>query len=130
MLPFIQSRARSFRNAFSGWRFVLRTQKNAWIHAIFSGAVILVSFWLQLTRRDWAMIIVAIALVWTSEFINTSLEAVVDLASKHEQDELAKIGKDVGAAAVLIAAGWSALIGFLILGPPLLQRLRALFLAY
>lgn len=127
MLSFFQSRARSFRYAFAGWRFVLRTQKNAWIHTVFSVAVILVSFWLQLTRQDWAMIIVAIALVWTSEFINTALEAVVDLASRREQDEMAKIGKDVGAAAVLIAAVSSALIGVLILGPPLWQRLSVLF---
>lgn len=72
------------------------------------------------------MIIVAIAMVWTAEFINTALEAVVDLASKHEQDDLAKVGKDVGAAAVLIAAGGSAIIGLLILGPPLWQRLQML----
>ncbi len=126
MRSFLKSRARSFQYAFSGWWFVLRTQRNAWIHAVFSLAVILVSFWLRLTARDWAMIIVAIAMVWTAEFINTALEAVVDLASKHEQDDLAKVGKDVGAAAVLIAAGGSAIIGLLILGPPLWQRLQTL----
>lgn len=126
MRSFLQSRARSFRYAFSGWWFVLRTQRNAWIHAVFSLAVILVSFWLRLSAQDWAMIIIAIAMVWTAEFINTALEAVVDLASKHEQDDLAKVGKDVGAAAVLIAASGSAIIGFLILGPPLWQRLQAL----
>ena len=128
MLSFLRSRARSFRYAFSGWGFVLRTQKNAWIHTVFSLAVILVSIWLRLSRRDWAMIIIAITLVWTSEFLNTALEAVVDLASKHEQDKLAEIGKDVGAAAVLIAAGSAALIGFLILGPALWQRLQTLML--
>ncbi len=127
MIDFLKSRARSFRYAFSGWRFVLRTQKNAWIHAVFTVTTILVSLWLQLTRQDWALVIVAITLVWTSEFINTALEAVVDLASRYEQDELAEIGKDVGAAAVLIAAGSSALIGILVLGPPLWQRLQALF---
>jgi diacylglycerol kinase (ATP) len=126
MRSFLKSRARSFQYAFSGWWFVLRTQRNAWIHAVFSLAVILVSFWLRLAARDWAMIIVAIAMVWTAEFINTALEAVVDLASKHEQDNLAKVGKDVGAAAVLIAAGGSAIIGLLILGPPLWQRLQML----
>ena len=127
MIDFFQSRAKSFQYAFSGWRFVLRTQKNAWIHAVFSAAVILVSIWLRLTRQDWALVIVAITLVWISEFINTALEAVVDLASRSEQDELVKIGKDVGAAAVLIAATSSALIGLLVLGPPLWQRLQALF---
>jgi diacylglycerol kinase len=126
MRSFLRTRAKSFRYAFSGWWFVLRTQRNAWIHAVFSVAVILVSVWLRLTARDWAMVIVAIAMVWTAEFINTALEAVVDLASKHEQDDLAKVGKDVGAAAVLIAAGGSAVIGLLILGPPLWQRLQAL----
>lgn len=80
--------------------------------------------WLKLATRDWALVIVAVALVWTSEFINTALEAVVDLASP-QQHELARVGKDVGAAAVLIAAASSALIGLLVLGPPLWQRLQS-----
>ena len=88
--------------------------------------MIAISIWLKLDTHDWALIIIAIAMVWTAEFINTALEAVVDLASP-EQHELAQVGKDVGAAAVLIAAGSAALIGFLILGPPLWIRLSPLF---
>jgi len=126
MRPFFQSRALSFRYAFAGWWFVIRTQRNAWIHATVSIAVIIVSFWLGLSPHDWAVIVLAIAMVWTAEFLNTALEAVVDLASP-QQHYLAKVGKDVGAAAVLIAAGSAALIGFLILGPPLWTRLAATF---
>ena len=126
MIRFLKTRAESFRYAFVGWWFVIRTQRNAWIHAIISITVIIVSLWLGLDAQDWAMIIIAIAMVWTAEFINTALEAVVDLASP-EQHELAKVGKDVGASAVLIAAGSAALIGFLILGPPLWQKLSNLF---
>ena len=126
MRPFFQSRALSFRYAFAGWWFVIRTQRNAWIHATVSIAVIIVSFWLGLSPHDWAVIVLAIAMVWTAEFLNTALEAVVDLASP-QQHYLAKVGKDVGAAAVLIAAGSAALIGFLILGPPLWVRLTAIF---
>ena len=127
MRPFLISRARSFRYAFTGWWFVIRTQRNAWIHAIVSLAVIIVSVWLQISPHDWAVITVAIAMVWTAEFLNTALEAVVDLASHQQHHELAKVGKDVGAAAVLIAALASALIGLLILGPPLWERLRGIF---
>jgi len=127
MISFLQSRAHSFRYAFQGWWFVLRTQKNAWIHAIVSITVILLSLWLQLERRDWAIIIIAIAMVWTSEFINTSLEAIVDLASQQQNNHLARVGKDVGASAVLIAAISAALIGLLILGPPLWLRLQMIF---
>lgn len=122
---FLQTRARSFRYAFSGWWLVIRTQRNAWIHAVVSLAVILICAWLRFEPRDWALIILAIALVWTAEFLNTALEAVVDLASPH-QHQLARVGKDVGAAAVLIAAGSAAIIGLLVIGPPLWQRLQEL----
>jgi diacylglycerol kinase (ATP) len=81
------------------------------------------AFWLQIPMRDWAVLILTIAMVWTAEFINTALEAVVDLASPHHHP-LAKVGKDVGAAAVLIAALTSILVGILILGPPLWQIIK------
>ncbi len=117
-----RSRLHSFRHAFAGWWYVLRTQQNAWIHAIASILVVVLALWLRLGRRDWALLLLAIGLVWMAEFVNTALEAVVDLASTEIQP-LAKAGKDVGAAAVFIAAGTAALIGLLILGPPLLSRL-------
>jgi diacylglycerol kinase len=126
MLDFFRSRARSFRYAFAGWWYVIRTQRNAWIHAVTSVVVVILAFWLRLSARDWAVIVLAIGMVWTSEFLNTALEAVVDLASP-QQHHLARVGKDVGAAAVLIAAISSALIGILIIGPPLWQRLSELF---
>jgi diacylglycerol kinase len=124
---FIRSRANSFRYAFSGWWFVIRTQRNAWIHAIISIAVIAVAIWLGIEARDWATIVLAIAMVWTAEFLNTALEAVVDLASP-QNHRLAQVGKDVGAAAVLIAAASAALIGVFILGPPLWSRLSSLLI--
>lgn len=123
MLRFFLSRARAFRYAFSGWWFVIRTQRNAWIHTIASILVVALSLWVSLEPRDWALIIIAIAMVWTAEFINTALEAVVDLASP-QMNHLARVGKDVGAAAVMIAAASAALIGFLILGPPLWIKLQ------
>jgi diacylglycerol kinase len=119
------SRARSFRHAFRGWWYVIRTQQNAWIHAVITMLVLLVAFWLRLPLRDWAVLFLTIALVWTAEFINTALEAVVDLASP-QKHPLAKVGKDVGAAAVLIASLAAILVGLLILGPPLLEKLKFL----
>jgi len=124
MKYFIKSRTQSFRFAFTGWWYVVRSQQNAWIHVLASICVIFLGFWLHLLPRDWAVIILSVALVWTAEFLNTALEAVVDLASP-EQHELARVGKDVGAAAVLIAACSSVLIGILILGPPLWERVQS-----
>lgn len=118
MQDFFLSRLRSFRYAFAGWWYVLSTQRNAWIHALASVLVFALGLWLHLSRLEWALVVFAVALVWTAEFLNTALEAVVDLASP-EQHHLAKIGKDVGAAAVLIAAAAAVLIALLVFGPHL-----------
>jgi diacylglycerol kinase (ATP) len=125
MKSFFSSRILSFGNAFRGWWHVIRTQRNAWIHAIVTTAVFIVGLWLKLPPRDWAVLLLTIAMVWAAEFFNTAIEAVVDLASPANHP-LAKVGKDVGAAAVLIAALAAAGVGFLILGPPLWEKLSGL----
>ena len=128
MSKFIKSRLESFRYAFSGWLYVLRNEPNSWIHATISVIIILLAFWLHLPARDWAVLLLAIAIVWVAEFLNTAIESIVDLASP-KTHPLAKAGKDVGAAAVLIAALISVLIGLLILGPPLWARLGEIYRA-
>ena len=120
------SRIDSFRHAFAGWWYVLRTQRNAWIHAVISTAVFVAGLWLGLNRTEWAIIILTMATVWMAEFVNTALEAVVDLASP-DVHPLAKVGKDVGAGAVLVAALAAVLIGLLILGPPLWEHISVWF---
>lgn len=126
MKSFWDSRIASFRYAFHGWFHVLRTQRNAWIHSAIATAVFIVGLWVGLPPRDWAVIILTTAMVFSAEFINTAIEAVVDLASP-DKHPLAKIGKDVGAAAVLVAALAAVLIGLLILGPPLWTKFLILF---
>jgi diacylglycerol kinase (ATP) len=117
-----RSRLRSFRHAFSGLRYVLRTQRNAWLHAVATACVLGLATWLGIARTEWALLVLAIGLVWSAEFVNTALEATVDLASP-DLHPVARIGKDVGAAAVLVASAAAVVIGLLILGPPLLGRL-------
>ena len=119
---FIRSRLTSFKNALVGWWHVIKTQQNAWIHAVATIVVIIMAFWLELVLRDWAILIVTIAMVWMAEFLNTALEIVVDLASP-DLHPLARAGKDVGAASVLIAAASAVVIGLLILGPPLVEKI-------
>src|SRR6185295_12681179 len=119
------SRLHSFRHAFAGWWYMLRTQRNAWIHAVVSTGAFALGLWLGLGRVEWAIIILTVALVWMAEFVNTALEAVVDLASP-DLHPLAKVGKDVAAAAVLVGAVAAVLVGLLVLGPPLWARISVL----
>jgi len=123
---FFISRIISFGHAFRGWAYVIKTQHNAWIHSIATIVVVALGLWLRLPSRDWAVLVLAIAMVFTAEFINTSIEAVVDMASPSHHP-LGKVGKDVGAGAVLISALAAVLIGLLILGPPLWEKVNPLF---
>jgi diacylglycerol kinase len=121
----LYNRVKSFKYAFEGWWYVLRTQHNAWIHAVISAAVLGMGLWLAVSRTDWAILILAMMVVWMAEFMNTALEALVDLASP-DYHPLAKVAKDVAAAAVLVGALGAVLIGLLILGPPLWQKIAPL----
>ena len=125
---FITSRIAAFGHAFRGWWYVLKTQQNAWIHSLFATGVILVGLGVGLRPSDWAVIVLTSAMVFTAEFINTAIEAVVDLASPIHHP-LAKVGKDVGAGAVLVAALAGIVIGLLVIGPPLWARILSLFTA-
>ena len=122
---FSRSRVRSFGHAFDGWWYALRTQRNAWLEVAVACSVFAVSSWLQLDNVRWAIIVLTAALVFAAEFFNTAVEVIVDLVSPQEHP-LAKIAKDVAAAAVLVAALGAVVVGLLLLGPPLLDRLAFL----
>ncbi len=122
MMKFVRGRLASFRPAFAGMAHVLRTQPNAWVHTIVSVSVIVVGLWLGVDIGSWGLLILAMGLVWASEFFNTGMEAIVDLASP-SQHELAKVAKDVSAAAVVVAVIIAVVIGLLVLGLPLWARL-------
>ncbi len=113
---------RSFGYAFSGLAYLVRSQANARIHLALAAAVVAVGLWLRLPAHDWAVVALTVGLVLAAEAFNTGLEAVVDLVSPERQPQ-ARLAKDVAAAAVLLAAGTSVVVGLLVLGPPLWARL-------
>lgn len=125
MMQFFNSRLQAIQYALSGWWHVIRTQRNAWIHALASLLVIIFGIWLNISRLEWAIIILTIATVWAAEFFNTAVETMTDMISP-DFHQLAKISKDVSAAAVLITAIASIIIGILILAVPLLHKLGLL----
>jgi len=118
----LRRRIRAFAYAFRGCQHVIQTQPNIWIHSAVTLFVVILAFWLRLGRIEWSILILAMMMVWVAEFFNTSIEAVVDMAMP-EIHPLARVAKDVAAAAVLVGAAGAVVIGLLILGPPLWLRL-------
>ena len=122
MGDFLRSRAHSFAYAFAGIGYLLKTQKNAWIHAVITVLVFTLGIWLAIPIQNWAILITLIGLVWAAECFNTAIETITDLFTS-QPHPLAKIAKDVAAAGVLIAAICAGLVGILILGIPLFQKI-------
>ena len=112
------SRLAAFGYAFEGLGYLWRTQPNTRIHAAATVVVILTALWLHIGALGWAALALAVGLVWVAEAFNTALEAAVDLCSPGFHP-LAKASKDVGAAAVLLAALAAVAVGLAVLGPPL-----------
>jgi len=113
---------RSFFFAFEGIAHLFRSQRNARIELLIAAASCGLAFWLKISATQWAILTLTISAVLILEALNTAIEAAVDLTSP-QQHRLAKIAKDVSAAAVLIAAIGSVLVGLLILGPGLLRKI-------
>lgn len=116
------NRANSLGYAIAGWLYMLRRQKNTRIQAVASLSIIAFALWLGIDALRWAILILTITMVWMAEFMNAAVEAVVNLAAP-ELHPMAKVGKDVAAAAVLLGVVASVIIGLLILCPPLLAKL-------
>ena len=107
---------RSFRFAHAGARHTLRTQRNIWIHLSIGIAALLAAVWLQVSLVETAILVLTISFVLVAEMINTAIEEVVNLA-KPETHPQAALAKNIGAAAVLVAAIGSVIIGILIFAP-------------
>ena len=112
----LADRAHSFRYAFAGVAYMLRSQHNAWLHLAITVLVCLTGWWLGISASDWRWLVVAIALVWVAETMNTAFEYVCDVVSPEFHVSVAK-AKDIAAGAVLICASGSALIGILTFWP-------------
>jgi len=109
---------RSFGFALEGVSYLIRTQRSARIEIVIGAAVLALAAWLRITALEWAVLVLAMALVLALEALNTAIELTVTLASP-ERHPLAQAAKDVSAAMVLIAGIASVIVGVIVLGPRL-----------
>jgi diacylglycerol kinase (ATP) len=114
-------RLASFAAAGRGVR-TLFEEPNARVQALAAAVVCALGLWLDVDRRDWALLALAIGFVLSAEAFNTALEALADRVAPERHPLVAK-AKDAAAGAVLLAAVAAAALGGFVLGPPLWARL-------
>jgi diacylglycerol kinase len=116
----LKGRLLSFKYAVTGIVVMVRSQHNAWIHLLATCAVCIAGIVFRLSTAEWCIILLAVMAVWTAEALNTALEFLADAALPEYHPLVAK-AKDIAAAAVLISAIGSAIIGILIFLPKLIR---------
>ncbi len=110
----------SFKYASEGIKQSYKGEQNLKIHTFIAILVIVFGFFLKISYFEWLVCLILIGLVLMTEFFNTAIEYVVDLASPRIHP-LAKATKDTASAGVLIMAIISAIIGLLIFVPKLID---------
>ena len=120
---FWRARWKSFACAARGIALLLRTQMNVRIHLLATILAVAAGFAFRIARGEWALLAIAIAIVWIAEAANTAIEFLADRITR-ERDETIRRAKDIAAGAVLLATITAAVIGILILGPHACALLR------
>jgi len=83
------------------------------IHFGVAVGVLVAALAFDVSRLELIALLLAIAFVLIAEMLNTAIEAAVDVAST-SFDPMAKLAKDIGAGAVLIAAINAIAVGYLV----------------
>ena len=114
---------RSFKYSLEGLAYAFKFEQSLTIHVIATVAVVIVNILLKVTGTEWALLLLTIGVVLSTELINTAIEAVVDLVTL-EIHPLAKIAKDCASAATFVNAMLSIVIALLVYGPYIVKLLN------
>ena len=106
----------SFKCAFFGLFYCLKTQKNFRFHLLIAILVLSLAWCLGLEKIELLILLLTILLVLVLEMVNTGFELLIDMIVP-DWNERARMVKDVAAAAVLLAAIGAVIIGIIIFRP-------------
>jgi diacylglycerol kinase len=106
----------SFKHAYDGLVWALKTQPNYRIHIFLSFLAIAGSILLKITYMEFLLVVVLITVGLVIETLNTGLEQTTDAIDRKIREDI-KIAKDVAAAAMLIYAIGSFIVACFIFVP-------------
>jgi len=102
-MSFVSRVSRKFRHAFGGLDIAFTTDNSFKAHLVFSLGAVALGVWLGPDLTGWALIALAIGLVFVAELFNTAIEYLVRMFT-NEYHELAEKLLDISAGAVLFAS--------------------------
>lgn len=117
----------SFRCAFQGVSYALKTQPNFAVHFFLAAGAAGLGLFYEISRFEWLVLVLTVSGVLAAEMLNTAVEIVTDALKVHKRTEADDFyimaAKDVAAGAVLFSAIAAVIVGLVIFGPRLLSSL-------
>lgn len=104
---------RSFGYAIEGFVTAVRTERNIKVMLALGACAVAAGIVLRIDLLSWCLVALCCGLVIFAELVNTSIEAVVDLATD-EFRLLAKRAKDIAAASVYTLSITAAIVGVIV----------------
>lgn len=105
----------SFRHAGRGLGWAVSSQANLRVHLVAAAVVLVAAIVLRFSAIEFVALLLCFAIVITAELFNTTLEALIDYAWPEHHPMIGR-AKDVAAAAVLVSATGTAIVGVLLFG--------------
>ena len=109
----MKSLLKSFLFAINGIKICIKGERNFRIHTVATFYILLFSLFYDLTKIEYALLLITIILVMFAEMVNTAVEYAIDLESQ-SYNMLAKNAKDVAAGAVFLASLGAVIMGIIL----------------
>lgn len=115
---------RSFLYASQGFRYLIKNEQNFLFHLLAGFVVVIAGIVLGLSAIKMCVLLTVIGIMLSLEALNTGVERTIDLITE-EEHPIAKVAKDVSAAAVFLFAVISVIIGVLLFFEPIAQLFQS-----
>lgn len=106
----------SIKYSLQGFAYAYKNEQSMLLHLIVTIFAVILGIICHIKTMEWVIIAIVLGVILAVEFINTAIEAAVDLTTL-EINPLAKIAKDCGSAASFVLSVMGIVIGLYIFLP-------------
>jgi len=105
-----------FKYSFQGMAYCFTHETSFIFEAITIIVVVILGICFHISLMEWVFSLITLVLIMEVEFLNTGIEATVDMVTE-EFHPLAKIAKDCGSAATCFATFTALIVNLIIFVP-------------
>ena len=113
----------SLNNALRGVKLFFTSELHAVYHSIAALLVIVAGIVFGVNPMEWVLLVIAIALVFVSEFVNTIIERIIDIFYPEKHAKVGKI-KDMAAGMVLFSSLIAVILGVIVFYPYIIAFIK------